>query len=151
MVRLTGGEALPLVDVDVVCLILVLRLLRAVGVTKHDDAHRDDGIGDFEEVLDEVDAFADGVASTPYGSEPYGMGGEKDVFGRCRAILHPIVLAFTGEGVGRVAADHDGCLGLCGRTPVALREAVKEVALVDDNEFPRLLVAGGRCGHACAQ
>lgn len=148
---MTCRGVLPLVDVDVVGLIFVLRLLRAVGVAEHYDAQRDDGIGYPEEVRDEVDTFADGVASTPYGSEPYGMGCEKDVFGCCRAVLHPVVLAFTGEGVGRVAADHDGCLSLGGGAPVALREAVEKIALVDDDEFPGLLVAGGRCGHACAQ
>ena len=119
------------------------------GPAERDQAERLDAVREAQGILENADAFGDGMNARPDRAESERMDRQQEVFGRSRGVLNPVFAGLAGERLVQHAADHDrdGRGGGHFRVRQAVSEFFEEFTVPDDDERPRLGVLGRRCGH----
>ena len=127
----------------------ILRLRGRGGPAERDQAERFDPFRQLERVLQDSDAFGNGVDTRPDSAETERVNGKQEVFGRRGRVLNPVFASLSGERLVERAADHDGDGRRGGhfRVRQAGAELFKQIAVFDHDESPRLLVFRRRGGH----
>ena len=75
----------------------VLHGRRNGGVAERDQAERLDAVGEAQSLLDDADAFGDGMHAGPNRAESERVNGEQEVFGRGGGVLDPVFARLAGE------------------------------------------------------
>lgn len=121
-----------------------------IGMADGDDSEGYDLFGEREEVFHSFGPLFDGMKAHPDCAETQMFGFEEQILSSCGAVLHPEAFVALAGGI---AADDDGEVSGIQRGGEALKGAdfFKNTAVFDDNELPRLLVAGRGRVHGGAQ